>query len=72
MDTSIPSEEPIVGGSSKVVLDPARRVIWTQFGYASFLEPDDRRHEEVWRHTDDPRAIFLGIPAPPEASVAGV
>ena len=52
------------------VLDPARRVIWTQFGYASFLDADDPRHEEIWRHTDDPRSIFLGVPASPEASAA--
>jgi hypothetical protein len=52
------------------VLDPARRVIWTQFGYASFLDADSPLHEQIWRHTDDPRAIFLGIPVPPEASAA--
>ncbi len=40
--------------------DPHSRVIWTQFGYASFLRADDPRREQLWRHTDDARAIFFG------------
>ncbi|MGB5623990.1 MAG: TauD/TfdA family dioxygenase [Gammaproteobacteria bacterium] len=43
--------------------DPDNRVIWTQFGYASFLRADDPRREQLWRHTDDARAIFFGLTA---------
>jgi len=45
------------------VQDPAGRVIWTQFGYASFLDKDDPRQQQIWRHTDDARTIFFGQPA---------
>ena len=41
--------------------DPDSRVIWTQFGYASFLRADDPSREQLWRHTDDARAIFFGL-----------
>lgn len=53
------------------VHDPSKRVIWTQFGYSSFLDANDPRHGEIWRHTDDPRSIFLGVPVSPAASAAG-
>ncbi len=36
------------------------REIWTQFGYAGFLEDDDERLAEPWRYTDDPLFIFFG------------
>ena len=42
--------------------DPDHRRIWTQFGYAAFLDPDDPRAGQPWRHTDDARAIFFGLP----------
>jgi alpha-ketoglutarate-dependent taurine dioxygenase len=42
--------------------DPDDRQIWTQFGYASFLDPGDPRARDPWRHTDDARAIFFGLP----------
>jgi hypothetical protein len=51
------------------VHDLQERVIWTQFGYASFL-PDDYRASESWRHTGDPRQIFFG-PGAMSAATAG-
>jgi alpha-ketoglutarate-dependent taurine dioxygenase len=42
------------------VRDPAERQIWTQFGYAAFLEEDDPRLAEPWRYTDDALEIFFG------------
>jgi alpha-ketoglutarate-dependent taurine dioxygenase len=36
------------------------REIWTQFGYAGFLDDDDERLAEPWRYTDDPLFIFFG------------
>ncbi|UCC15063.1 MAG: TauD/TfdA family dioxygenase [Gammaproteobacteria bacterium] len=42
------------------VRDPAERQIWTQFGYAAFLEEDDPRLAEPWRYTDDALSIFFG------------
>lgn len=41
------------------VHDMRERVIWTQFGYLSFL-PDDCDKTEPWRMSDDPRQIFFG------------
>ena len=41
------------------VHDLQERVIWTQFGYVSFL-PDDYPGSESWRHSGDPRKIFFG------------
>lgn len=42
------------------VTEPEERQIWTQFGYASFLEDDDPRLAEPWRYTDDALSIFFG------------
>jgi len=42
------------------VPDPAQREIWTQFGFAGFLQEDDPRIAEPWRYTDDPLTIFFG------------
>ena len=53
------------------VQDPAGRVIWTQFGYASFLDSDDPRQDQIWRHTDDARTIFFGRPAGAAAASPG-
>jgi len=36
------------------------REIWTQFGYANFLDDDDPRLAEPWRYTDDALSIFFG------------
>jgi alpha-ketoglutarate-dependent taurine dioxygenase len=36
------------------------RQIWTQFGYAGFLDDDDERLAQPWRYTDDPLFIFFG------------
>lgn len=41
------------------VQDVSERVIWTQFGYASFL-PDDYPGSESWRNSGDSRQIFFG------------
>ena len=50
------------------VNDMSERVIWTQFGYASFL-PDDRQAAETWRKSSDPRRIFFG-PGAKSAAIA--
>lgn len=42
------------------VADPEEREIWTQFGFAGFLDDDDPRIAEPWRYTDDALAIFFG------------
>jgi alpha-ketoglutarate-dependent taurine dioxygenase len=42
------------------VPEPAQREIWTQFGFAGFLQDDDPRIAEPWRYTDDALAIFFG------------
>jgi alpha-ketoglutarate-dependent taurine dioxygenase len=42
------------------VANPADREIWTQFGFASFLDDGDPRIAEPWRYTDDALAIFFG------------
>jgi len=44
----------------RIVRDPADREIWTQFGYANFLEEDDPRLAEPWRYPGDALAIFFG------------
>ena len=36
------------------------REIWTQFGYANFLDDNDPRLAEPWRYTDDALSIFFG------------
>lgn len=42
------------------VIDLEERQIWTQFGYAGFLDEEDPRLAEPWRYTEDARAIFFG------------
>jgi alpha-ketoglutarate-dependent taurine dioxygenase len=42
------------------VTEPEERRIWTQFGYASFLDDEDPRLAEPWRYTDDALSIFFG------------
>ena len=51
------------------VLDMANRVVWTQFGYSSFL-PDDYPAKETWRESGDSRQIFFG-PGAKLAATAG-
>lgn len=54
------------------VHDVRERLIWTQFGYAGFLDPMDPRQSQPWRHTDDPRIIFLGRPHVARPAAAGM
>lgn len=54
------------------VHDARERLIWTQFGYADFLDADDPRRSQPWRHTDDPRVIFLGRPDQARPAAAGM
>lgn len=42
------------------VQDLQEREIWTQFGYAGFLDENDPRLAEPWRYTDDALSIFFG------------
>ncbi len=42
------------------VENPDAREIWTQFGFAGFLDDDHPQLAEPWRYTDDSLAIFFG------------